>query len=75
MATNRWIAEDSIKKITDTAPELKNTEIIKYLLELGKKYDNAAKSERNAAKSERNAAKSERNAAKRQEVIDILKKM
>jgi hypothetical protein len=50
------------------APELANTEITNYLLELGKDYDSADKSERNAAKSERNAAKSERNAEARKKI-------
>lgn len=52
---DKWTAEKNISELPKIAPELANTEIMNYLLELGKKYDNAAKSERNAAKSERNA--------------------
>ncbi len=69
---NKGTAEKNISELPKMAPELGNTEIINYLLELGKKYDNAAKSEQNAAKSEQNAAKSEQNTEARKKIWDIL---
>ena len=72
---DKWSAEKNISELPKIAPELANSKSISYLIELGKNYDDAAKSERNAAKSERNAAKNRDDTAKRQEVIDILKKM
>jgi hypothetical protein len=47
------VAEKNINTLVQIAPELANTEIINYLLELGKKYDDAAKANRNAAKLEK----------------------
>lgn len=54
---DKGTAEKNISELPKVAPELVNSKNISYLVDVGKKYDDAAKSEANAAKNNAEAEK------------------